>query len=208
MLTILLLLQSFALGLPRGPQPLCRFPASTIYSLETWCSLPDEWGLHGTNSWIQILQAEIWETSSPRCHGPLLLLREQSGTSVATVLAVSYSPADFGRTQLSSPASSYKPVSRGQGQSVPCVWSSLYQKPSGFTLKKNAFVTLVEDARADLLQGATVTGVGTTAMGSPRKQGIGLSSAHKQEKWEFLAKEQGEGVSGWTLTKSKYQSKG
>lgn len=60
-------------------------------------------------------------------------------------------------------------------------------------VKKNAFVTLVEDGKADFLQGATVTGVGTTAVGSPRERGIGFNSAHNQEKWGFLAKEQGEG---------------
>lgn len=35
--------------------------------------------LHGTKSWIQIVQAEIWETSSPSCNDLLLLLRKQSG---------------------------------------------------------------------------------------------------------------------------------
>lgn len=66
--------------------------------------------------------------------------------------------------------------------------SSLDQQPSGFMLKKNVLVTLVEDGKADFLQ-ATGTGVGTTAMGSPRE---GESTLTQPGKVEFLAKEQGE----------------
>lgn len=119
---------------------------------------------HGFNS-----TAEIWASPLLAAMTRFCCLENNPGISVATVLAVGYSPADLGRARLGSPASSCKPANRGRGQSVPCVWSSPDQQPSGFMLKKNVFVTLAEDGKADFLQEATGTGVETTAMGSPRE---------------------------------------
>lgn len=153
--------------------------------------------IHGFNS-----TAEIWASPLLAAMTRFCCLENNLGISVATVLAVGYSPADLGRARLGSPASSCKQVNRGRGQYVPCVWSSPDQQPSGFMLKKNVFVTLAEDGKADFLQGPLGQVWRPLPWGLPER-----------ENWTQLCTQPGKvGISSkgarQTITKSKYRGKG